>query len=78
MSKIQQKEVLPEEVAIELNYDCNKDCYFCFNKVNAKKGKGFVEQIKGRNDIELIEVTRENRDHLAEEIARRIKKELGS
>ena len=43
----------------------------------AKKGKGFVEQIKGRNDVELIEVTRENRDHLAEEIARRIKKELG-
>ena len=44
----------------------------------AKKGKGFIEQIKGRNDIELVEVTRENRNHLAEEIARRIKKELGT
>ena len=44
MSKIQQKEVLPEEVAIELNYDCNKDCYFCFNKVNAKKGKGLTKE----------------------------------
>ena len=41
----------------------------------AKKGKGFIEQIKGRNDIELIEVTCENRDHLAEEIARRVKGE---
>ena len=41
----------------------------------AKKGKGFIEQLKGRNDIELIEVTRENRDHLAEEIARRVKGE---
>lgn len=43
----------------------------------AKKGKGFIEQIKNRNDIELIEVTRENRDHLAEGIARSIKRELG-
>ncbi len=42
----------------------------------AKKGKGFVEQIKGRNDIELIEVTRENRDRLPEEIARRVKREI--
>lgn len=38
----------------------------------AKKGKGFVEQIKGRNDIELIEVTRENRDQLPAQIAARI------
>jgi nucleoside-triphosphatase len=43
----------------------------------AKKGKGFIEQIKDRNDIELIEVARENRDRLAEDIARRIKAELG-
>jgi nucleoside-triphosphatase len=43
----------------------------------AKKGKGFVEQIKGRNDIELIEVTRENRGPLREEIRQRIKTELG-
>ncbi len=43
----------------------------------AKKGKGFIEQIKGRNDIELIEITRENRDHLPDQIARRIKRDLG-
>ncbi|HET8564035.1 MAG TPA: nucleoside-triphosphatase, partial [Candidatus Binatia bacterium] len=43
----------------------------------AKKGKGFIEQIKGRNDIELIEVTRTNRDRLPEEIERKIKTELG-
>ena len=41
----------------------------------AKKGKGFIEQIKGRNDIELIEVTRDNRDRLPGEIAVRILKE---
>ena len=44
----------------------------------AKKGKGFIEQIKGRNDLELIEVTRENRDQLAEQIAEKIKGELES
>lgn len=44
----------------------------------AKKGKGFIEQIKGRNDVELIEVTRANRDHLVEEITMRIKRELGT
>jgi len=38
----------------------------------AKKGKGFIEQLKARNDIELIEVTRENRDRLVGEIAGRI------
>jgi|Tabmets5t2r1_1033131.scaffolds.fasta_scaffold63455_2 hypothetical protein len=43
----------------------------------AKKGKGFIEQIKARNDIELIEVTRENRDQLFVEIAKRISGELG-
>ena len=42
----------------------------------AKKGKGFIEQLKARNDIELIEVTRENRDKLVEETAKRIKEEL--
>jgi nucleoside-triphosphatase len=35
----------------------------------ALKGKGFIEQLKGRNDIELIQVTRENRDQLPREIA---------
>jgi nucleoside-triphosphatase len=39
----------------------------------AKKGKGFIEQLKARNDIDLIEVTRANRDGLVGEIARRIK-----
>jgi nucleoside-triphosphatase len=43
----------------------------------AKRGKGFVEQIKARNDIELIELTRKNRDELPEEIERKIKGELG-
>ncbi len=41
----------------------------------AKRGKGFVEQIKGRNDIELIEVTRENRDQLPQQIAQKILRE---
>jgi nucleoside-triphosphatase len=44
----------------------------------AKKGKGFVEQLKSRNDVELIELTRENRDRLPEELARRILDEVGS
>jgi NTPase len=44
----------------------------------AKKGKGFIEQIKARNDIERIEVTRENRDQLFVEIAKRINGELGT
>lgn len=39
-----------------------------------KRGKGFVEQIKGRNDIELIEVTKENRNQLPKAIAKRIVK----
>ncbi|MFQ5902393.1 MAG: nucleoside-triphosphatase, partial [Candidatus Binatia bacterium] len=42
----------------------------------AKKGRGFVEQIKGRNDVELIEVTRENREQLPGEMAQRIVKEI--
>jgi nucleoside-triphosphatase len=43
----------------------------------AKKGKGFVEQIKGRTDVEMIEVTRNNRDELPEELARKIRIALG-
>lgn len=43
----------------------------------AKKGKGFVEEIKRRNDIDLIEVTAKNRDDLPEEIKKKIKAELG-
>jgi nucleoside-triphosphatase len=42
----------------------------------AKKGKGFIDQIKIRNDIDLVEVTRKNRDQLVEEIVRKIKTEL--
>ncbi len=37
-----------------------------------------MEQIKLRNDIELIEVTRRNRDDLPEQIQERIKTELGN
>jgi nucleoside-triphosphatase len=43
----------------------------------AKRGKGFIEQIKNRSDVELIEVTRNNRDELSNELARKIKIELG-
>jgi len=43
----------------------------------AKKGKGFIEQIKLRNDIELIEVTRKKRGDLPEQIQERIKTQLG-
>jgi nucleoside-triphosphatase len=43
----------------------------------AKRGKGFIEQIKNRSDVELIEVTRNNRDELPEELARKIKIALG-
>jgi nucleoside-triphosphatase len=43
----------------------------------AKRGRGFIEQIKGRTDVEIIEVTRNNRDELSNELARKIKIELG-
>jgi nucleoside-triphosphatase len=38
----------------------------------AKKGNGLVTQIKSRSDIELIEVTRANRDQLSQKLATRI------
>lgn len=38
----------------------------------AKKGKGFLDQVKERTDIELIEVTKENRDRLPEATAQKI------
>jgi nucleoside-triphosphatase len=44
----------------------------------AKQGKGFIEQIKNRNDIKLIEVTRQNRDRLPEQIAKKIKRDAGT
>jgi nucleoside-triphosphatase len=43
----------------------------------AKRGRGFIEQIKGRTDVEIIEVTRNNRDELSNQLARKIKIELG-
>lgn len=38
-----------------------------------KRGNGFVEQIKRRSDVELIEVTRENRDELPENLAKKLR-----
>jgi nucleoside-triphosphatase len=43
----------------------------------AKRGRGFIEQIKGRTDVEIIEVTRNNRDELTNELVRKIRLELG-
>jgi nucleoside-triphosphatase len=43
----------------------------------SKKGNGFIDQIKRRSDVEIIEVTRKNRDELPEELARTIKIQLG-
>jgi nucleoside-triphosphatase len=42
----------------------------------AKKGQRLIDQLKARNDIDLIEVTRANRNELPEEIARKIKTEI--
>lgn len=44
----------------------------------AKRGQGFVKQLKSRNDIELIEVTLQNRDQLTKKIEEKIKTELAS
>ncbi len=41
----------------------------------AQKGTGLIEQIKKRDDIELIEITRKNRDGLVNEIQTRIEVE---
>ena len=38
----------------------------------SKKGDGLIDQIKRRRDVEIIEVTRKNRDELPEELLRRI------
>jgi nucleoside-triphosphatase len=43
----------------------------------AKRGDGFVDQIKRRSDVEIIEITRRNRDQLLEELAKRIQSQLG-
>jgi len=38
----------------------------------AQKGMGLIEQIKNRDDVELIEVSRKNRDRLVDQIRSRI------
>jgi nucleoside-triphosphatase len=38
-----------------------------------RRGNGFVDQIKRRSDVDLIEVTRKNRDALPEELAAKLK-----
>jgi nucleoside-triphosphatase len=43
----------------------------------AKRGNGFIDQIKSRSDVEIIEVTRKNRNELPEELARKIKVQVG-
>ncbi len=43
----------------------------------AKRGNGFIDQIKCRSDVEIIEVTRKNRNELPEELARKIKVQVG-
>lgn len=43
----------------------------------ARKGQGFIEQLKRRNDIELIEISLKNRHRLGMEVERKIKTELG-
>ena len=37
-----------------------------------KRGNGFVDEIKRRSDVQLIEVTHKNRDELPEELAGKI------
>jgi nucleoside-triphosphatase len=44
----------------------------------ALKGDGFIERIKGREDVHLIELTENRRDRLAQEIAGEIKDLRGS
>jgi nucleoside-triphosphatase THEP1 len=44
----------------------------------AKKGKGFLEQLKGRNDFDLLEVTAANRDQLAGTVAQRVGRGLSA
>ena len=43
----------------------------------AKSGKGFLEQIKSRNDVELLEVNYQNRDRLPRAIAAKILTGIG-
>ncbi len=42
----------------------------------ANKGRGLIEQLKSRRDIEVVKVTGENRERLPEELAQRILREF--
>ena len=42
----------------------------------AKKANGFLNEMKHRSDVEIVEVTRRNRDVLPDQIAARIILEL--
>jgi nucleoside-triphosphatase len=42
-----------------------------------KKAAPFTDQLKRRSDIELVEVTQKNRDELPDELARKIRIQLG-
>ncbi len=44
----------------------------------AAKGSGLVAAVKERPDVELVQVTRENRDALPEDLYRRLVAVLGS
>lgn len=43
----------------------------------ALKGDGFIRTVKARNDIELLTVTVQNRDELAERITQVLRQEIG-
>jgi nucleoside-triphosphatase len=43
-----------------------------------RRGNGFVDQIKRRSDVDLIEVTRSNRDELPEKLAAAIMSHFGN
>jgi nucleoside-triphosphatase len=43
-----------------------------------KKGDGFVDKVKRRRDVEIIEVTKKNRDELRDELVAKIKLGLGN
>jgi len=39
----------------------------------ARKGGGFIEEVKCRKDMELVQITRQNRSRLADEIVEKIR-----
>lgn len=42
----------------------------------ARKGEGLIEEVKARGDVQLIEITRANRDGLADEVTRWLEERL--